>query len=146
MDGHRTCSACGRDDLTVTGLSQHIAKSCDPRCHTLYSQSRSRTNNKANKAELAFNDTDFFEGDYNGNEDELERPAASEHAADSDEDDFDDHLLFEPEWEAAPSQPQADEDNDLDLLDDAFVDDELEGSTEHLSRHRGSHTRPLWIH
>ncbi|KAG2338131.1 hypothetical protein BDR05DRAFT_978271 [Suillus weaverae] len=125
MDGHQTCSACGHDDLTVTGLSQHIAKSHDPHCHALYSQSRSRTSNEANEAELAFDDADFFEGDYNGNEDELERPAASEHAADSDEDDFDDHLLFEPEWEAAPSQPQADEDNDLDLLDDAFVDDEV---------------------
>ncbi|KAG2158664.1 uncharacterized protein EDB93DRAFT_1237945 [Suillus bovinus] len=58
------------------------------------------------------------EGDYTGigNEDELERPAsaASEHAGDSDfdEDDLDDHLLFEPEWEAAPLQPQADEDYD----------------------------------
>lgn len=130
--GYRTCSACGRDDLTVTGLSQHIAKSRDPRCHTLYSQSRSRTNNKANlvddtEAELALD-----EGDYNRiyNEDEFERPAsaASEHAADSDEEDFDEHLLFEPEWEAAPLQPQADEDNDSDLLDDvfAFEDDELE--------------------
>ncbi|KAG2041091.1 hypothetical protein BDR03DRAFT_979554 [Suillus americanus] len=130
--GYRTCSACGRDDLTVTGLSQHIAKSHDPRCHTLYSQSRSRTNNKANSVDDTEAELALDEGDYNRiyNEDEFERPAsaASEHAADSDEEDFDEHLLFEPEWEAAPLQPQADEDNNLDLLDDvfAFEDDELE--------------------
>ncbi|KAG1775652.1 hypothetical protein EV702DRAFT_1199136 [Suillus placidus] len=131
--GYHMCPACGRDDLTVTGLSQHIAKSRNPRCHALYSQSRSRTNNKA---ELAIDDTEaelaLDEGDYNGiyNEDEFERSAsaASEHAADSDEEDFDEHLLFEPECEAAPLQPQADEDNDSNLLDDvfAFEDDELE--------------------
>jgi hypothetical protein len=69
------------------------------------------------------------EGDYTGfgNEDELERPvsAASEHAGDS-EDEIDDHLLFEPEWEAAPLQPQADEDYDMEDDVFAFADDELE--------------------
>jgi hypothetical protein len=113
--GYRTCSACGCDDLTVTGLSQHITKSRDPRCRTLYSQSRSRTNNEA---ELAMD-----EGDYTGigNEDEFE------HAGDSDfEDDLDDHLLFEPEWEAAPLQPQADKDYDPEDDVFAFADDELE--------------------
>jgi hypothetical protein len=136
MNGHWTCSACGHDDLTVTGLSQHIAKSRDPRCHALYSQSQSRANNKVElamnqtEAEVAMDHTEDVEveGEYNGfyNEDE-EVPAASEFAADSDFDE-DDHLLFEPEWEAAPLQPQADEDNDLDLLDDvfAFANDELE--------------------
>ncbi|KAG1846300.1 hypothetical protein C8R48DRAFT_750603 [Suillus tomentosus] len=70
------------------------------------------------EAELAMD-----EGDYTGigNEDEFE------HAGDSDfEDDLDDHLLFKPEWEAAPLQPQADEDYDPEDDVFAFADDELE--------------------
>ncbi|KAG1886895.1 uncharacterized protein F5891DRAFT_1200490 [Suillus fuscotomentosus] len=127
MNMHRECSACGHDDLTVTGLSQHLAKSHDPRCQALYSQSRSQTNNEA---EFAMDGADEFEGDYHGiyNEDELEWPA--EQATDSDLDeatdnDLDDDFLFEPEWEA-PLLPHAEQDHSL--LDDtpAFEHDKLE--------------------
>jgi hypothetical protein len=100
---------------------------------TTHVVTHSQTNNKANEAELDMHDADLVEGDYYyRNKDELERPAASEHAGDSDEDDFDDHLLFKPEWGAAPLQPQADEDNDLDLLDNmfAFADDKLEDTQQ----------------
>jgi hypothetical protein len=38
------CPACARDNLTVIGLSQHLAKSRDPRCHALYRQSHTRVN------------------------------------------------------------------------------------------------------
>ncbi|KAG2071645.1 hypothetical protein BDR04DRAFT_1128078 [Suillus decipiens] len=38
------CPACARDNLTVIGLSQHLAKSRDPRCHALYQQSHTRVN------------------------------------------------------------------------------------------------------
>ncbi|KAG1733539.1 hypothetical protein EDB19DRAFT_1830920 [Suillus lakei] len=109
-------------------LPRNMIRAMDVTAHVqLVGVMISLTNNKANsvgntEAELALD-----EGDYNGiyNEDEFERPAsaASEYTADSDEEDFDEHLLFKPEWEAAPLQPQADEDNNLDLLDE---DDELE--------------------
>ncbi|KAG2068003.1 hypothetical protein BDR04DRAFT_1120049 [Suillus decipiens] len=46
----QTCPACGCDNFTVTGLSQHLAKSCDSWCQALYRNSRSRTNpNPVNK-------------------------------------------------------------------------------------------------
>ncbi|KAG1747184.1 uncharacterized protein EDB91DRAFT_1245630 [Suillus paluster] len=40
----QTCPACGRNNFTVTGLSQHLAKSRDSRCQALYRNSRSQTN------------------------------------------------------------------------------------------------------
>ncbi|KAG2136520.1 uncharacterized protein EDB93DRAFT_1303272 [Suillus bovinus] len=40
----QTCPACGRNNFTVTGLSQHLAKSRDSQCQALYRNSRSRTN------------------------------------------------------------------------------------------------------
>ncbi|KAG1861507.1 hypothetical protein DFJ58DRAFT_839656 [Suillus subalutaceus] len=38
------CPACARDNLTVIGLSQYLAKSHNPHCHALYHQLHTRVN------------------------------------------------------------------------------------------------------
>lgn len=51
----QTCLACGCNNFTVTGLSQHLAKSHDSRCQALYRNSCSRTNpNPVNKTTKNF--------------------------------------------------------------------------------------------
>ncbi|KAG1879758.1 hypothetical protein F4604DRAFT_1879992 [Suillus subluteus] len=124
-----TCPACGRDNLTFTGLGQHLAKSRDPRCQALYSQSHELAGNlKLTAAEDSDMDeenehAEIFDGEYfvdethgeaQGEEEcEMEWRDEAQKSADSDSDD---EIAAEPEWEPpapdpAGDWPQAEEDH-----------------------------------
>ncbi|KAG1810188.1 uncharacterized protein HD556DRAFT_1428325 [Suillus plorans] len=94
------CPACSRDNLTVTGLSQHLAKSRNPHCQALYRQSHSQ---------IHANDP-YYEPDTDGGygEDDLEFARADDPEFvweqtsgddNADDDASDDGLNAEPEWE-----------------------------------------------
>ncbi|KAG1886982.1 hypothetical protein F4604DRAFT_1877587 [Suillus subluteus] len=104
------CPACSHNNLTVTGLSQHLAKSHNPHCQVLYHQSHSEIhanepfNNLANDPYYE-PDTD---GGYGEDESEFVWPGDLE-LVDADDDASDDGLNVEPEWE--PTVEAVEEDN-----------------------------------
>ncbi|KAG2124860.1 hypothetical protein DEU56DRAFT_963130 [Suillus clintonianus] len=121
----QTCPACGRDGLTFTGLSQHLAKSRDPRCQALYRSRQPVNSTSAEDHHMEDEDEpveppvfegDDFEGENYGEVDyEMEwRDDVSESEyADSDSDDG--GISMEPEWEPpvpdlVGEQPQVQED------------------------------------
>ncbi|KAG2148846.1 hypothetical protein DEU56DRAFT_909161 [Suillus clintonianus] len=120
------CPGCGRDDLTVTGLSQHLAKSCNTHCQALYRQSRleiPRANETGPHNELERSDTE--EG-YGENEFTWAPEQVSDGESDGEGDgggDSDggsnDGLILEPEWE-----PRVEEREDDIAHNDAYQEDE----------------------
>lgn len=110
------CPACYRDNLTVTGLSQHLAKSRNPHCQALYHQSHSQ---------IHANDP-YYEPDTDGGygQDDLEFARADDPEFvweqtsghdDADDDASDDGLNAEPEWE--PPVEAVEEDNGSSMDD-----------------------------
>ena len=84
------CPACGHDNLTVTGLSQHLAKSLNPHCKALYNQSRSHIPHANEPEPLQIHHADEewpgADGGYHEDE-EFEWPSEPEKADNCDSDD-----------------------------------------------------------
>ncbi|KAG1896128.1 uncharacterized protein F5891DRAFT_1193360 [Suillus fuscotomentosus] len=110
------CPACFHDNLTVTGFSQHLAKSRNPHCQALYCQSHSQ---------IHANDP-YYEPDTDGvyGQDDLEFAQADDLEFvweqisghdDADDDASDDGLNAEPEWE--PPVEAVEEDNGSSMDD-----------------------------
>ncbi|KAG2029601.1 hypothetical protein BDR03DRAFT_936813 [Suillus americanus] len=113
----QTCPACGRDNFTVTGLSQHLAKSHDSRCQALYRNSCSQTN---------------------------PNPVNEEHSSNSDNnpgEDIDDSF-FEPEWEV-PVQSLPDDGtlDDINLPEDGPFDNLNDGEAHNTNTHQDIEAR-----
>ncbi|KAG2126261.1 uncharacterized protein EDB93DRAFT_1257636 [Suillus bovinus] len=116
----QTCPACRHDGLTFTGLSQHLAKSQDPRCQVLYRSHQPVNHTSAEdhhmEAEEEPVEPPIFEGDdfegenYGDGEVDYEmewRDDVSESEyADSDSDDG---ISMEPEWEPPVPDPVGDQ-------------------------------------
>lgn len=139
------CPACSRDNFTVTGLSQHLAKSRNPHCRALYHQSRSQLEIHANGPqfepdESTWPDLDPDEGDGE-DEPEVEFQRAQEQSGGSDvDDDVDDEgWNFEPEWE--PPVEEQDEHDRMDAIEDLADDDEAfrEDHQDIQARAQGQH-------
>ncbi|KAG1761075.1 hypothetical protein EDD22DRAFT_986934 [Suillus occidentalis] len=102
-----TCPACDKQLASITGYSQHLAKTTNPGCRALYLSSRQFAPGPPNEGEVDAPDPDhaMFEGDFFGTyaEDELtwpgsddEEDAGKEHL---DEDDSDYDIDDQTEWE-----------------------------------------------
>ncbi|KAG2054587.1 hypothetical protein BDR06DRAFT_989477 [Suillus hirtellus] len=102
-----TCPACDKQLVSITGYSQHLAKTTNPGCCALYLSSRQFAPGPPNEGEVDAPDPDhaMFEGDFFGTyaEDELawpgsddEEDAGKEHL---DEDDSDYDIDDQTEWE-----------------------------------------------
>ncbi|KAG1784788.1 uncharacterized protein HD556DRAFT_1451416 [Suillus plorans] len=120
------CPACSRDNFTVTGLSQHLAKSRNPHCRALYHQSRSQvptSEPQFEPDESTWPDLDL-DGGYEEDEpeDELAQWAQEQSGGSEDEDVDDEGWNFEPEWE--PPVAEQDEHDDMDAIEDLADDDE----------------------
>ncbi|KAG1831486.1 hypothetical protein EV424DRAFT_1342862 [Suillus variegatus] len=147
----QTCLACGCNNFTVTGLSQHLAKSHDSRCQALYRNSCSRTNpNPVNKTTKNFapesghpkgNYSESISGYFEAEGDtpkvhnstyfgyfETEGLILHSQGEDSGSDDHPgedlDESFFEPEWEVpVPSLPEDGTFNDTNLPEDGTFND-----------------------
>ncbi|KAG0693995.1 hypothetical protein DFH29DRAFT_985378 [Suillus ampliporus] len=126
------CPACSCDGFTVTGLSQHLAKSRNPRCQALYRQSHSQINEPQTELndpyydeleELPNNDGGYGEDEFvwNGKDEFVwttEQTSGGDAPADDDASESDDGLNFKPEWEPPVTEdnewpePPIEEDND----------------------------------
>ncbi|KAG1719407.1 hypothetical protein EDD22DRAFT_963253 [Suillus occidentalis] len=142
------CPACSRDDFTVTGLSQHLAKSRNPHCRALYHQSRSQVHTRDQQDEPdepTAEDEPGYEVDEPGYEvDEpgykvdkpgykvdkpgykvdkpgykVDKPGYEAEAGDEDDDEG---WNFEPEWE--PPVEDRVEDATMDAIEDLADEDE----------------------
>ncbi|KAG2136930.1 uncharacterized protein EDB93DRAFT_1253791 [Suillus bovinus] len=108
------CPACSCDDFTVTGLSQHLAKSRNPHCQALYHQSRSQVHTRDQQDEPD-EPTAEDEPGY-----EVDKPRDEGDEA-GDEDD-DEGWNLEPEWEP-PIEDQV-EDVTMNAIEDLADEDE----------------------
>ncbi|KAG2133237.1 uncharacterized protein EDB93DRAFT_1107617 [Suillus bovinus] len=115
----QTCPACRHEGLTFTGLSQHLAKSQDPRCQALYRSrqpvNRTSTEDHHMEAEEEPVEPPIFEGDdfegenYGDGEVDYEMEwcddvSESEYA----DSDSDDGISMEPEWKPPVPDPVGD--------------------------------------
>ncbi|KAG2352799.1 hypothetical protein BDR07DRAFT_1475000 [Suillus spraguei] len=100
-----TCPACDKQLASITGYSQHLAKTTNPDCHTLYLSSRQFAPDPPNEGDIDAPDPDhaMFEGDFFGTyaEDELTWPGSDdEEHLDEDDLGYDigpgDHNEWEP--------------------------------------------------
>ncbi|KAG1721733.1 hypothetical protein EDD22DRAFT_854321 [Suillus occidentalis] len=119
-----SCPACLHDNFTITGLSQHLAKSRNPECQALYQQSCSQIHTNASEPpsepnnpddELGWPDDDGGYGIEDGMEEFEWAPEQSGHGSDTD-DGSDDEAYFKPEWE--PPVEQQDDHSHMDAVDD----------------------------
>ncbi|KAG2160170.1 uncharacterized protein EDB93DRAFT_1099531 [Suillus bovinus] len=121
------CPACSHDDFTVTGLSQHLAKSRNPLCQALYHQSCSQIYTQMEPNDPYHNKLEEFEMDGGYGKDEFVWAAEQTSGSYADDDDSDvstvddDELNFEAEWEPpvegeppVEEEPPVDEDEDED--------------------------------
>ncbi|KAG1828883.1 hypothetical protein DFJ58DRAFT_719762 [Suillus subalutaceus] len=127
------CPACSRDDFTVTGLSQHLAKSRNPHCRALYHQSRSQVHTRDQRDEPdepTAEDEPGYEVDEFGYEIdepgyEVDEPGYEAEAggeAEAGDEDDDEGWNFEPEWE--PPVEDRVEDATMDAIKDLADEDE----------------------
>ncbi|KAG2088158.1 uncharacterized protein F5147DRAFT_781078 [Suillus discolor] len=115
-----TCPSCDKKLASITGYSQHLAKTTNPACRTLYLSSRRFAPDPANDVDIDAPDPNHplhFGGDFFGTyaEDEFAWPGSDDEGdvgqAPMDEDDSDidinDHDEWEPPAAPAPSSHSA---------------------------------------
>ncbi|KAG2349243.1 hypothetical protein BDR05DRAFT_1028905 [Suillus weaverae] len=135
------CPACFRDDFTVTGLSQHLAKSRNPHCQALYHQSRSQLHTSEQQDEPDESTAPDPGGYGEDKPDESTAPDGPDgdeflqwgqeqyDGSDGDGDEDDEEWNFEPEWEPPveewepPIEEQV-EDVGMDTIEDLADEDE----------------------
>lgn len=124
-----TCPACDKQLASITGYSQHLAKTTNPDCHALYLSSRQFAPDPPNEGDIDAPDPDhaMFEGDFFGTyaEDELAWPGTDdEEHLDEDDSGYDigDHDEWEPPAAVpvppSPATPVHGEHHDIDGHDD----------------------------
>lgn len=122
-----TCPACDKQLASITGYSQHLAKTTNPDCHALYLSSRQFAPDPPNEGDIDAPDPDhaMFEGDFFGTyaEDELAWPGSDdEEHLDEDDLGYDigpgDHDEWEPPAAVpvppSPATPAHGEHHDID--------------------------------
>ncbi|KAG2046998.1 hypothetical protein BDR06DRAFT_985351 [Suillus hirtellus] len=111
-----TCPSCDKKLASITGYSQHLAKTSNPACHTLYLSSWRFAPDPANDVDIDTPDSNnplHFEGDFFWTyaENELAWPGSDDEVdvgqAPVDEEDSDFDINDHNEWEppAAPALP-----------------------------------------
>ncbi|KAG1733447.1 hypothetical protein EDB19DRAFT_2001708 [Suillus lakei] len=122
------CPACFRDNFTVTGLSQHLAKSRNPHCRALYHQSHSQlhTSERQNEPDesTAPDPGGYGEGEPDEStapEDEFPQWGQEQYDSSDGDGDEDDEPPVE-EWEP-PIEEQV-EDVGMDTIEDLADEDE----------------------
>ncbi|KAG1894665.1 uncharacterized protein F5891DRAFT_1254818 [Suillus fuscotomentosus] len=111
-----TCPSCDKKLASITGYSQHLAKTSNPACRTLYLSSRRFTPDPENDVDIDAPDPNHllhFEGDFFGTytENELAWPGSDDEGdvgqAPMDEEDSDNDINDHDKWEppAAPAPP-----------------------------------------
>ncbi|KAG2369293.1 hypothetical protein BDR07DRAFT_1477297 [Suillus spraguei] len=136
----QTCPACGRNNFTVTGLSQHLAKSRDSRFNkttkNIAPESGHPKGNYSDDTPKVHNSTYF--GYF-----ETEGSILRSQGEDSDSDDHHhpgedlDEPFFEPEWEVpVPSLPEDGTFDDTNLPEDGTFDNTHQDIEAHA---RGQH-------
>ncbi|KAG2361073.1 hypothetical protein BDR07DRAFT_1451775 [Suillus spraguei] len=126
-----TCPTCDKQLASITGYSQHLAKTTNPDCHALYLSSQQFAPDPPNEGDIDAPDPDhaMFEGDFFGTyaEDELAWPGSDdEEHLDEDDLGYDigpgDHDEWEPPAAVpvppSPATPAHGEHHDIDGHDD----------------------------
>jgi hypothetical protein len=137
-----SCPACLRNNFTVTGLSQHLAKSQNPDCQALYNHSRSQIHANAGQPQLddKLEWPDGDEGGYDMEEFEWAREGSG--CGSDAEEGADDRWDNEPEWE--PPVNQQYDHGDIDAIEDLAADEAMgqeqhHGHQEIQERAQGQH-------